>query len=100
MSRLGETAVPGEIIREFEDERDLDILAAIDAGEDFLDIAQRFNVPETHVQALWEALCACDNPEAGFIGPWLILPLGLAAWAALGVGAAIFLSLIDGGAGG
>lgn len=73
----------GEIMRQFEEERDLEIMAAIDAGESFLDIAARFSVSEDHVQALWESMCACENPEAGFVGPWLIIPLAGLAWAAV-----------------
>jgi|JI9StandDraft_2_1071091.scaffolds.fasta_scaffold04066_9 hypothetical protein len=74
--------MPGELIRQFEDERDLEILAAIDAGESFLDIAERFSVSEDHVQALWEAMCACDQDGDGHgIAPLLILPLAILAWA-------------------
>lgn len=72
--------MPGDLIRVFEDERDLEIMAAIDAGESFLDIAERFSVTEDHVQAIWEAMCACDQDGDGHgLAPLLILPLALLA---------------------
>jgi hypothetical protein len=75
--------MPGEIIPKFEDERDHQIIAAIDAGESFTDIAKRFEVSVDHVQSVWEAIAAFYDQEgqAGFIGPWLIVPLALLAWA-------------------
>ena len=54
--------MPSEIMRQFETERDLEILAAIEAGEAFTDIAERFSVSDDYVQALWESLCATENP--------------------------------------
>ncbi len=71
-----------EIMRQFEEERDIEIMAAINEGESFLDIAERFSVSEDHVQALWEAMCACDQDGDGHgLAPLLIVPLALLAWA-------------------
>lgn len=73
--------MPGDLIRVFEDERDHEIMAAIDAGESFLDIAERFSVTEDHVQAIWEAMCATDPEGDGHgFAPLLIVPLALLAW--------------------
>lgn len=38
------------------------------------------------------------NPAPSFIGPWLILPLAIAAWGVLGILGALVLHLIGGGA--
>lgn len=78
--------MPGEIIRQFEEERDLEIMAAIDAGESFLDIAARFSVSDEHVQAIWESMCATDDPEGDgrtILGAWMIVPLALLSWSPL-----------------
>ncbi|HAJ45585.1 MAG TPA: hypothetical protein DCL54_03275 [Alphaproteobacteria bacterium] len=70
-----------EIVRQFEEERDLEIMAAIDAGEAFLDIAERFCVSEEHVQAIWESMCATDPEGEGHgFAPLLIVPLAILAW--------------------
>ena len=37
------------------------------------------------------------NPAPSFLGPWLILPLAIAAWGALGVLVALGLHLVGGG---
>lgn len=55
--------MPSEIMRQFETERDMEILAAIERGDAFTDIAAHFCVSEDHVQALWEAYCATEFPE-------------------------------------
>lgn len=56
--------MPGDLIPQFEDARDLEIMAAIDAGEAFTDIARRLGVSEEHVEAIWEAMCRMNSPEA------------------------------------